>query len=1102
MIENMYKKYKKLLFGWLLLLFLPALSQGAFENKITISFKNEPLTSALIKLSESSGVKIGFTQSVLGNSAGKLIDLQVKNQTLSEVLDIILKPHGLTYAYVGKSVIIERAKTSAAAEAKPGPEQNNDIRIQGRVTDENKEGIPGVNIQIKGTLVGTITDKEGHYSLSAVSSKSILVFSFLGYESTEEIISARTEVNVQLRPSSNKLEELIIVGYGEQRKADLVGSVAKVNPENVKTIPEASFDTQLQGSIAGVQINGGTGIPGSNTFIRVRGATSINSSNDPLYIIDGVFVNNNSLQSVDADRTTSPLADLNPNDIENIEVLKDATAIAIYGSRGANGVIIITTKRGKFEQKPTVELSTSQGWGWAPKKWDLTTGPQHAMLVEEYRANEKLPPVFTAETRGLPQDQPTFDRQAILNRTARYQNYDASLRGGTANTSYYLGFGHSSQQGIWKPMGFSRTSFKVNIDQRINHWLTIGTSNTLSRSLRTIGRAVGSGGTGALYQASVDIPTYLPIFDQAGKPLRWVNFDNIHSLTTESDATALSNHYIGILYAEADILRNLKFRTSFSLDYNIYEENEYWNTNLLRGIANNGEAITGFTQSNYWVNEQTLRYTTSLGTNHRFALMVGTHLQGSTTSNTTSRGTNFPNNSFKLISAASNQTVRESWGKNSLASVFSRLEYNFKRKYFFEATVRADGASKFSPKNRWGYFPAIGAAWRISQESFLAQNPVISNLKLRLNYGVAGNQNGISDFAFRGLWTAGLGYPDAGTAELPGTAPFQLANPDLRWEKTSQFNLGIDLGLFKDRLSAEINLYRKYTSDALLEIAVPNYTGFRSYLSNFGEISNRGLELSVNSENIRRERFKWSTSFNISRNVNRIEVLPYPMSFEDRQFIRIEQGVSLYSYWLYKSHGVDPQTGDLIIEDVNKDGRITADDRKVVGDAWPDFFGGLTNNFTFGNFDANILFTYSFGNHLWNHNRALGEQGGRLDGNRVLFASQLDRWQKPGDVTDVPRLALKNYNTQELSRFFEDASFVRLRSFSLGYTLPQSATSRLKLPKTRLYFVGTNLWLWTRYSGADPETRIERGESQNIQGYDFASPPTPRTVQFGINLTF
>lgn len=1098
----MYKKCRGLLLCTLLIVFLPALSQGAYENKITIIFKNEPLTSALIKLSDASGIKIGFSQSTLGNAASKPVDLNVKNQSLTQVLASILKPHSLTYSFVGKSIIIERLKELPQRQQTPASEQTGELRIQGRVIDETKEGLPGVNIQVKGTLTGTISDKDGRYTLSGVTEKSTLVFSFLGYESIEEEIASRSEINVQLKPSSNKLEELIVVGYGEQRKSDLIGSVAKVNPENVKTIPEASFDTQLQGSIAGVQINGGTGIPGSNTFIRVRGATSINSSNDPLYIIDGVFVNNNTLQSVDADRTTSPLADLNPNDIENIEVLKDATAIAIYGSRGANGVIIITTKRGKFEQKPTVELSTSQGWGWAPKKWDLTTGSEHAMLVEEYRRNEGLAPVFTAETRGLPQDQPTYDRQAILNRTARFQNYDVSLRGGTANTSYYLGFGHASQEGIWKPMGFNRTSFKVNIDQRINNWLTIGTSNTLSRSLRTIGRAVGSGGTGALYQASVDIPTYLPIFDQAGKPLRWVNFDNIHSLTTESDATALSNHYIGILYAEADILKNLKLRTSFSLDYNLYEENEYWNTNLLRGIANNGEAISSFTQSNYWVNEQTLRYTNTIGTDHRFGLMVGTHLQGSTTSNTTSRGTNFPNNSFQLISAASNQTVRESWGKNSLASVFSRLEYNFKRKYFFEATIRADGASKFSPKNRWGYFPAAGAAWRISEEDFLSENTTISNLKLRLNYGVAGNQNGISDFAYRGQWSAGLGYPDAGTAELPGTAPFQLANPDLRWEKTSQLNLGIDLGLFNDRVSAEINLYKKHTSDALLQIAVPNYTGFRSYLSNFGQISNRGLELSINSDNIRKEDFKWSTSFNISRNVNRIEVLPYPMSFEDRQFIRIEQGVALYSYWLYKTHGVDPQTGDLIIEDVNKDGRITADDRKVVGDAWPDFFGGLTNNFKWKNFDANVLFTYSFGNHLWNHNRALGEQGGRLDGNRVLFASQLDRWQQPGDITDVPRLALKNYNTQEVSRFFEDASFVRLRSFSLGYTLPQRATSKVKLPRTRLYFVGTNLWLWTRYSGADPETRIERGESQNIQGYDFASPPTPRTVQFGLNLTF
>ena len=976
--------------------------------------------------------------------------------------------------------------------------------ITGRVTSDNGESLPGAAVVIKGTSVYAVTDADGQFSIKPSRELPFtLGVTMVGFKQQEvEIYEISNEaLDIRLL-TDNVLNEVVVIGYGEQRKADLVGSVAKVDPQTVKTIPESSFETQLQGGVAGVQINGGTGIPGSNTFIRVRGATSINSSNDPLYIIDGIFVNNTSLQSVGADRTTSPLADLNPNDIQSIEVLKDGAAVAIYGSRGANGVVIVTTKRGEFEQAPKVEVDISQGVSWVPKSqwWDLATGPQHAMLVDEYRKNEGLPLFYTEGNRGIPDDQKTYDRQSLLFRKAKIQNYNVSISGGSRNTSYYVGAGYTNQEGIWRPMGFERTSFKVNLDQRIKDNIKIGTSNTLSRSTRIIGRAVGSGGTGALYQSSVDIPTLLPIFDEEGKPLRWSNFDNIQQLIDNYDASAVSNHYVGSLYGELELTKDLTFRSSVSLDYNLYEEREYWNTNILRGLANNGEGIASFTRSNYSVTEQLLTFKKEITDKHRLGVIAGNHIQTTSIENTYARGTNFPNNQFKLISAAANQTVSETWGKNTLVSFFSRLNYSFNEKYFIEASVRADGSSKFSPDNRWGYFPAAGLGWIISNENFLKDNSVISHLKLRASYGLAGNQNGINDFAYRGLWKAGAGYPDAGTTELPGTLPQQLSNPDLSWEKTSQINVGLDVELFQNRLGFEINAYEKYTTDALLEIPVPSYSGFSTYLTNFGEISNRGLELTINSNNISTRDFTWKTSFNISKNVNTIEVLPNPITYE--RFSRIEEGVALYSYWLYNVQGVDPETGDLIIEDVTRDGEITTDDRKVVGDAWPDFFGGITNSLTYKNFDLNVLFTFSYGNYLWNHNRALSEHGGRLDQSRALSASQLRRWQKPGDHTDVPRLTLENYSRQEVSRFFEDASFLRLRSLTLGYTLPGDVATRLRMAKVRAFFTGTNLLLFTKYTGADPETRIERGQNQNIQGYDFASPPTPRSAQFGLQVTF
>jgi len=970
--------------------------------------------------------------------------------------------------------------------------------LVGQVVDaDTKRPIEGATIQLEAVTHSVKTDRHGHFAfVTGQKLPFTVIVSYLGYESKKLVLS-ESPATIELDRKDQSLEEVVVVGYGTQEKKNLIGSVSKIDPTNTKTIPESTFDTQIQGTTAGVWINGGTGIPGSNTFIRVRGATSINSSNDPLYIIDGIFVNNTSLQQIGADRGVSPLADINPNDIESIEVLKDASAIAIYGSRGANGVVIVTTKRGNFDQKPKLDFNLSQGVGWVPEsqRWKLVTGPQHAELVEEYRANEGLAPLYTRESgKGLPEDQKTYDRLSILFRNAKLQNYDASVRGGGQSTSYYIGIGHSNQDGIWRPMAFNRSSLKVNIDQKINERLKIGTSNTLSRSNRTIGRAVGSGGTGALYQSSVDIPTTLPIYDEDGRPLRWSNFDNIAQLIENYDAHTISNHYVGDLHGQYEISPKWVFTSSFSLDYNLYEENEYWNTNIIRGTAANGEAISSLTQSDFAVNEQTLTYKNTINGKHNFNFIVGNHIQTSLVKSTYARGTNFPNNQFTLISAAANQTADETWSKNNLVSVFSRLNYGFNDKYLFEATFRADGSSKFASKNRWGYFPSVGAAWIISNEKLFSGVSVVNHLKLRTSYGAAGNQNGISDFGARGLWTAGAGYPDGGTSELPGTRPLQLANPNLRWEKTTQFNVGLDALLLNGRLGFEVNYYNKYTTDALLQIPVPGSTGFSSYLTNFGEISNKGFEFTVNAVNIDRDGFKWKSSFNVSQNINKVEVLPEPILYE--RFSRIEQGVALYSYWLYNVLGVDPQTGDLVFEDVNKDGNITTDDRKVVGDAWPKFFGGLTNNLSYKSFDLNFLFTFSYGNRLWNHNRLLNEHGGTLGDTRALTVTQLDRWQNPGDITDVPRLALQNYNRQEISRFFEDASFLRLRNLTLGYTLPPVRNTQL-----RVYVTGTNLWLLTKYLGADPETRIERGENQNIQGYDFASPPTPRTIQFGVNIT-
>ncbi|TKT92959.1 TonB-dependent receptor [Dyadobacter frigoris] len=983
-----------------------------------------------------------------------------------------------------------------------------DIVLTGKVTDENKEALPGVSIRVHNTSLGAVSDVEGNFRITLSKTNKLLTFSFIGYKTLQINSGNRSTINVELAADHKLLNEVVVVGYGTQERKNLIGSISKIDPTETKGIPAGSFDAQLQGKVAGVQISSSTGVPGEAINIRVRGATSINASNDPLYVLDGVFINSTSNQTFSTGgKATSPIADINPSDIESIEVLKDAEATALYGSRGANGVIIVTTKRGNFDQKAKINFSTSQGWAKAAKLWDLTTGPEHATLVNEWwintgrdtpslnrtEANKPFRPVSEGG-RGLPEEQKTYDRLSEVFQTAHLQNYDLSLSGGTKTTKYYIGGGYNGQESILKPITFQRASFKVNLDQKVNDAVTVGVSNTFSRTFRNQARA-GDGPAGGLLQAALHTPTYLSPTNENGELVGRAGFDNTTLLLKYYDVNSTSLRYIGNLYVEANILPNLKFRSSFGIDYNNYDESEYWNTYLIAGSPS-GLATSSIGQYTTWINEQTLSYRKNLGAKSSFGILVGNTLQSSVSSRTAAEGRGFANNSFTQISSAAVTTSSQSWSKNTLTSFFARADYNYGGKYLVDVSVRGDASSRFGKDNKWGYFPAVGAAWRIKQEGFLKETRVISDLKLRTSYGITGNQNGIGDFAARGLWAGGSSYEG-----LPGIAPQQLANPNLKWEKTSQLNVGLDLGLFDQRITVELNAYRKYTSDGLLQVSLPGTSGFNTYWSNAAEISNKGFEFSIQTANIRKSDFTWTTNFNVARNVNKIEKLANPLRYGSRDLILQQQGSPLYSFWVYKQLYVDSQTGNTVYEDVNKDGKITVDDRQVYGSIWPKFFGGITNNFTYKGIDLGVFFAFQYGNKIYNHNKFFGEGGGARDAARVIFASNNDRWQKPGDVTDVPRpdgVNVNNYRDGG-SRWLEDGSFLRLRSLNLGYTIPKTFTSKLRIETLRLFLQGANLLTFTKYTGLDPESSASSAANQ--QGIDLGTPPQPRSIQVGLNIT-
>jgi TonB-linked outer membrane protein, SusC/RagA family len=994
------------------------------------------------------------------------------------------------------------------AQESPAPMENSIVK--GKIVDAKTErALASVSIQIKGVTNGTVTDEDGHFALyTGQRLPFTLVISRVGFV-TQELLVKSSPITIKLTEATNTLGDVVVVGYGTRTRKNLVGAVEKINPAETQSIPEGGFDAQLQGKIAGVQIATNAGIPGQDVFIRVRGTTSINGASSPLYIIDGVYINSSSLQQINQDRTPSPIADINPADIESIEVLKDAVATAIYGSRGANGVIIITTKSGKYDRKARVSVSALAGAGWAPKEklrnWELTTGEEFATLINEYNTNMGQQKYFRPVSEGgagLPEEQPTYDRMAYVWRTASLQDYNISVDGGSSKSNYYLAVGHNSQQSIWNPIDFKRTSARINLNTRLGNYVTIGSSNTLSSVVRNPAKAA-NGPDGTILQSSLNIPTYLPIFDEKGTPLIWGTPDNIAVITDKSNIKSKTARYIGNLHVDVDFAHNLKFKSNWGLDYTTFDEAEFWETDTKLGAPPvNGYASSSITRLVNWFNEQTINYSPAKG-EHKLNVLLGNTIQGEVFQNTHAFGSNFPSDAFTLISAAANQWADESYSESRLVSFFTGVNYNFRNKYLLEFTYRADASSRFGANNRWGYFPSIGGAWRIKEEPFLKSVHAISDLKLRAGYGITGNQGGIDAYASPGLWTSGGGYPDvhSGT-EGPSIQPLQSPNPDLKWERTAQFNMGFDVGLLNNRVNLGINWYNKYTSDVLLAVTVSGVTGFNSYLSNFGEISNQGFDLQLSTINISNTNFQWRSTFNISQNKNKVERIASPLNYGTRDVVRIEQGKPLYSFWMYNQLGVNPQTGDIIYEDVNKDGSITVADRYLVADSWPSFFGGLTNELSYRNFDLNVFFTYSAGNHLYNLNKVFGERGGTLGPvNRSLFKSQLNRWTTPGQVTDLPRLTSANYSIYQNSRYVEDGSFLRLRQVSLGYKFGKGVLERLRLSSLRLQVVATNLFLITPYTGLDPESNMGVG-GQNTQGYDYGLPPQPRTLQVGLNVTF
>jgi len=983
--------------------------------------------------------------------------------------------------------------------------------VSGIVTSSDTgEPIEGVAVVVKGTTIGAFTDAEGSYTLNYPENGTAITFSLIGYELLEEEINGRSTINVILEQSDLAMDEVLITGFGTQIKRELTGNIAQVDGEAIENIPVPSLESAIQGRAAGVFVSSQNGKLGGGINIRIRGSASVTASNEPLYVVDGIVITSQDQSSIN-DAATNPLADLNFNDIESIEILKDASAAAIYGSRASNGVVIITTKQGTVGTT-RVNIGYSAGYSEPSGKRDWLNAEQYNQLWEEafnnvadedglvfgQTANEWRDPRIEGWDQGFDTD---WQEEAFED-DAGFQQLDFNVNGGNSKTRFYISGSYSDQTGIMIGNDFERLSGRINLDHEASDKLSVGMRLSLART--TIGRVPDDNSFSTPLQL-IALPPVQPLFDPDNPDELFENTVYFNGKLYEDFTSQTQTGYrsLGNVYLDWEFLPGLSFRTEFGVDFLSQNEETYFSSRVQRntgepgGIGENTFThVLNYTTNNY------LTYNTTFGDNS-LNLVGGMSFQEATTEFASVEGRNFPNDDFQKLASAAEISGGSSTGTIfNIVSYFARANYNYQGKYLLTLSTRVDGDSRFGEDERYGFFPAGSVGWVLSEESFMQGASYLSFLKLRASYGITGNTP-ITNFASRGLWGGGAAY--AGNS---GISPTQPANDDLKWENTTQLDVGIDFGFLNDRISGEVDYYIKQTDDLLLNVNTPATTGFLTQLRNIGELENSGFEVVLNTINLAGE-FRWTTNLNFAANENEITDLDGQI-IEGGFINRAVEGEPIGVFFAPEYAGVDPETGDGIfflnteLPDGGRDRGTTTNvneaERVVVGDPNPDFIYGMTNNFSWRGIELNIFIQGVQGNEIYNGGGVFQMDGFGWFDNQD--ARVLNRWQNPGDQTDIPQLRFLGNNGVESSRFLEDGSYLRLKTVTLAYNFPQTLIQRFKLSKLRIYATGQNLATLTDYQGWDPEVNADYLASNISLGNDFYSAPQPRTIIFGVNVGF
>lgn len=1023
------------------------------------------------------------------------------------------------------------------------------ITVTGTVQDEAGDPLIGATVQQKGSGNGIATDVDGHFKLS-LPKNATLVVSYVGYTTQTVAVDGRTNLTIVLKEDSEVLDEVVVVGYGQMKRSDLTGSVTSVGEDAVKKSIATSIDQVLQGRAAGVQIQANSGTPGASTSIRIRGINSLNATNQPIFVIDGVVID-----STTDDETSNPLSSINPSDIVSMDILKDASATAIYGSRASNGVIMITTKRGKSGEA-TVTYDMYLGWQEMPKKYDLLNlreyAEHHNYRAEYISSVDQSAAFIRPDLLGK-----GTDWQDELFRKAFMMNHSVSVSGGNDKTTYAFSGGYLDQEGIARGSSFQRFSLRSNLDTQIKSWLRGGVNFSFTDSKQVVGTDNNTIISALIQQPTVAVTSPDGSFD--GPDDVWMPDNPVGLASIITNKNKKTNFRFNG-YLEATLYKGLTLKTEISGDYNL-NKYYYYMPDYTFGIKTQDIRTSRWTKTDtkYWSWRNILNYNNTFAGKHSINLMVGQEVSKSYWETQVGTASGFLNNTTPDLSAGdiSASTTTGSRNINTLASFFGRAFYSFDDRYLLTATIRRDGSSKFADGEKWGWFPAVALAWRASQESFLRDVQWLYNAKLRLGWGKTGNQN-VTDYAYMAL------LANKTTPWGVGVLTGNTANPNLTWESTSSYNLGVDFGVLQNRIELVADLYYKKTDNLLLQLPLPGFLGSAGHgaasnpWGNVGSIENKGIELTLNTTNITNRDFTWTSNVVFSLNRNKVKSLDTANSSIEKTYqpsstnyivTKTVVGQPIGQFWGYKVIGrfdkpedfyyhdaagnlqqvAIPEgntiaqsstwIGDYIFEDRNGDGKINAEDCTFIGNPEPKFTWGFGNTFNYKGFDLNVMFSGAYGNKALNLTRMRIEdprQNSNILRSSLNFArvAVIDpslpdtdyrnlQVVNPGSTT-LPALQRTDANanfTRISDLLIEDASYIRLQNISFGYTLPRQLVNKLYLDNVRVYFSAQNVYTWTKYKGLDPEVGAMYGDAL-MTGVDYGRYPSPRIYTFGLNVSF